>query len=125
MAKILIVDDDLALRETLVEQLALDGEFTAAEAGSVAEAEERLLCGARRPIVILRRRREAPLAQSVAPGNRFVGLMLPYTPVHFLMCDRLGEPIVLTSGTLQMALPMNEFTWRNGIPKLNTSITIT
>ncbi len=39
---ILIVDDDLDLRVTLAEQLAVDGEFTAAEAGSVAEAEERL-----------------------------------------------------------------------------------
>ena len=40
---ILIVDDDLDLRETLAEQLAVDGEFTASEAGSVAEAEARLL----------------------------------------------------------------------------------
>ena len=40
---ILIVDDDIALRETLAEQLAVDGEFTATEAGSVREAEEALL----------------------------------------------------------------------------------
>src|SRR5487761_2148089 len=40
---ILIVDDDLDLRETLAEPLAVDGEFTASEAGSVAEAEARLL----------------------------------------------------------------------------------
>jgi len=39
---ILIVDDDAALRETLSVQLAVDGEFVATEAGSVAEAEERL-----------------------------------------------------------------------------------
>ena len=39
---ILIVDDDDALRETLADQLAVDGEFTATEAGSVVEAEERL-----------------------------------------------------------------------------------
>ena len=43
---ILIVDDDGALRETLSEQLAVDGEFTAAEAGTVREAEE-MLAGAR------------------------------------------------------------------------------
>ncbi len=36
---ILIVDDDLALRAMLVEQLAVDGEFSASEAGTVAEAE--------------------------------------------------------------------------------------
>jgi len=39
---ILIVDDDEALRATLVEQLAVDGEFSAVEAADVAEAEERL-----------------------------------------------------------------------------------
>jgi len=39
---ILIVDDDEALRETLADQLAVDGEFVAMEAGSVSEAEERL-----------------------------------------------------------------------------------
>jgi DNA-binding response OmpR family regulator len=39
---VLIVDDDRALRETLSDQLAFDGEFSATEAGSVAEAEARL-----------------------------------------------------------------------------------
>jgi DNA-binding response OmpR family regulator len=39
---ILIVDDDEALRETLADQLAVDGEFTAMEAGSISEAEDRL-----------------------------------------------------------------------------------
>src|ERR1039458_1861379 len=36
---ILIVDDDPALRATLAEQLMVDGEFTAAEAGCIAEAD--------------------------------------------------------------------------------------
>lgn len=39
---ILIVDDDCLLRATLAEQLTVDGEFTAAEAGTVAEAEQLL-----------------------------------------------------------------------------------
>jgi DNA-binding response OmpR family regulator len=39
---ILIVDDDRTLRETLAEQLEIDGEFTASEAASLAEAESRL-----------------------------------------------------------------------------------
>lgn len=39
---ILIVDDDLALRSTLAEQLVMDGEFRATEAGSMAEADEAL-----------------------------------------------------------------------------------
>src|SRR4051812_7024040 len=39
---ILIVEDDAALRATLAEQIALDGDFTADEADSVREAEEKL-----------------------------------------------------------------------------------
>ncbi len=39
---ILVVDDDTALRATLAEQLAVDGEFTAVEASDVAEAEQKL-----------------------------------------------------------------------------------
>ncbi len=39
---ILIVDDDIVLRATLAEQLAVDGEFTVVEATSLAEAEEKL-----------------------------------------------------------------------------------
>ena len=56
----------------------------------IDEAEERVLSGARRPIVLVRRRPQAPLAAAVAPGNRFVGVMLPYTPLHHLLCDALG-----------------------------------
>jgi DNA-binding response OmpR family regulator len=36
---ILIIDDDNTLREMLVEQLEVDGEFAAAEAGTISEAE--------------------------------------------------------------------------------------
>ncbi|WP_245667976.1 carbamoyltransferase HypF [Actinomadura macra] len=59
------------------------------------DAEEALLRGARRPIVLLGRRPHAALAAAVAPGNRSVGLMLPYTPLHHLL---VTEPVVLTSG---------------------------
>ncbi len=45
---ILVVDDDAALRATLVEQLAVDGEFVAVEASDVAEAEEKLASQERR-----------------------------------------------------------------------------
>ena len=63
-------------------------------------AEERVLNSARRPIVLVRRRADAPIAAAVAPVNRFIGLMLPYTPLHHLLCDALGQPIVLTSGNV-------------------------
>ncbi len=50
--------------------------------------------------MLVRRRPDAAIAQAVAPGNRYVGLMLPYTPIHHLLCDRMAQPIVLTSGNV-------------------------
>ncbi|MEU6643964.1 carbamoyltransferase HypF [Saccharomonospora sp. NPDC046836] len=57
-----------------------------------------LLTGRRRPIVLLPRQDSAPVAAAVAPGNRELGLMLPYTPLHHLLLHATGAPIVLTSG---------------------------
>jgi hydrogenase maturation protein HypF len=61
---------------------------------------ERVLTGRRRPVVLLPRRPEAPVAPAVAPGNRNLGLMLPYTPLHHLLLRDVAEPIVLTSGNI-------------------------
>jgi hydrogenase maturation protein HypF len=62
--------------------------------------EQRILASMRRPVVLLRRRPDALIAQSVAPASRFFGLMLPYTPLHHLLCQELAEPFVLTSGNV-------------------------
>ncbi len=66
----------------------------------VDPAEERLLTGPARPVVLLRRLPDAPVAPSVAPGNRWLGVLLPYTPLHHLLLRELGRPIVLTSGNV-------------------------
>ena len=65
--------------------------------GAVDSAEEALLTSGRRPIVLLRRHADAPLAEAVAPGNRSIGVLLPYTPLHHLLA---AEPLVLTSGNV-------------------------
>jgi hydrogenase maturation protein HypF len=62
--------------------------------------EAAALASPRRPIVLCRRRTGGPIADSVAPGNRHVGLLLPYTPLHHLLCHRLRFPFVLTSGNV-------------------------
>ncbi len=66
------------------------------------DAAERLLTSSRRPIVLARRRPAAAgrIADAVAPGNRHLGLMLPYTPLHHLMLGQVGRPIVATSGNV-------------------------
>ncbi len=66
----------------------------------VDDAEEAELTSRRRPIVLLRKRPGAALAAAVAPGNAYLGVMLPYTPLHHLLAAEVGEPIVLTSGNI-------------------------
>jgi hydrogenase maturation protein HypF len=68
----------------------------------VSALEEELLCSPEAPIVLLRRlSRPAPaIAGSVAPGNPYLGVMLPYTPLHHLLLGELGFPVVATSGNL-------------------------
>ncbi len=61
-------------------------------------AELDLLRSSARPIVLVRRRVDAGVAPSVAPGTPWLGLMLPYTPVHHLLAADTGLPLVLTSG---------------------------
>ena len=62
--------------------------------------EEALLRSAERPIVLARRRAVAPVAPSVAPGTEWLGVMLPYTPLHHLLCADFGGTLVMTSGNL-------------------------
>jgi hydrogenase maturation protein HypF len=68
----------------------------------VGALERRLLTGPARPIVLLEARRDGHprLGPSVATGNRRLGVFLPYTPLHHLLTEAVGRPIVLTSGNL-------------------------
>ncbi len=66
----------------------------------VSELEERLLCSPESPIVLLRRGRQAGTAPSIAPRNPYLGAMLPYTPLHYILMEQLGFPVVATSGNL-------------------------
>lgn len=64
----------------------------------VLDAEQtRLLGGPERPIVLARRRADAPVADAVAPGDTTLGVLLAYTPLHHLLLRGVGEPLVMTS----------------------------
>ncbi len=69
----------------------------------ISEAERALLQSPERPIVLLRRRSTSKIAREVAPGQRTIGVMLPYTPLHYLLLQRakdFPEALVMTSGNL-------------------------
>lgn len=70
------------------------------ELAIVSPAEADLLVSAERPVVLLARRPEAPLAGQVAPGLAWIGIMLPATPLHHLLLAGIGRPLVMTSGNL-------------------------
>jgi hydrogenase maturation protein HypF len=67
---------------------------------ALSPAEEALLSGVERPIVLVPRRPDAGLAPEVAPDTPLVGLLLPYTPLHHLLLEAAGRPLVMTSGNL-------------------------
>ncbi|HEX6124373.1 MAG TPA: carbamoyltransferase HypF [Pyrinomonadaceae bacterium] len=63
--------------------------------------EERLLTSPEAPIVLLRKRPGTSLiCDGIAPGNPYIGALLPYTPLHYLLMSELGFPVVATSGNL-------------------------
>jgi hydrogenase maturation protein HypF len=73
----------------------------------LSEGERSLLQSPQRPIVLLRRRRSSDISRLVAPGNRDLGVMLPYTPLHHLLLEQAhsADPshppaLVMTSGNL-------------------------
>ena len=66
----------------------------------LSQEEQALLRSPERPIVLARRLDGAPVAPSVAPGSPWLGVMLPYSPLHHLLCADFDAPLVLTSGNL-------------------------
>jgi hydrogenase maturation protein HypF len=73
------------------------------------ELERALLESRQRPIVLLQRRPGSPIVAEVAPNQMTIGVMLPYTPIHYLLFTRESgvglhsfdiRPLVMTSGNL-------------------------
>jgi hydrogenase maturation protein HypF len=62
--------------------------------------ETELLCSPQRPIVLAARRADADVAPSVAPHTGELGVMLAYSPLHQLLLDDIGAPLVMTSGNV-------------------------
>jgi len=73
----------------------------------VSEDERAILTSRERPILLLRERAESFISSLVAPGNNYLGVMLPYTPLHYLLlepatsnCSLFPPALVMTSGNI-------------------------
>jgi len=68
----------------------------------VNEEEARLLTSTAKPIVLLKKLPNCPISANVAPKNNYLGVMLPYTPLHYLLfhfsLSTFYFPLVMTSG---------------------------
>ena len=71
-------------------------EFCELDAASQAALESM-----QRPIVLLPKRTPSMIPDQVAPFNRYLGIFLPYTPLHYLLLAEGGfKALVMTSGNL-------------------------
>jgi len=66
----------------------------------VSDDESRLLQSIQRPIVLLKKLPEKLISESVAPNNNYVGVMLPYSPLHYVLLDSPLLALVMTSGNI-------------------------
>jgi len=77
----------------------------------ISQAEKDLLLSIRRPVVLLKKKESCELSEAVSPNNQFAGVMLPYTPLHYLLFQQpIGTvrevlkpyfiALVMTSGNL-------------------------
>ncbi len=73
---------------------------------TVSDGDRQLLLNLRRPIVVLRRDQQSSISANVAPGNHTIGVMLPYTPLHYLLFSNSPDDppaftaLVMTSGNI-------------------------
>ncbi|HXZ29612.1 MAG TPA: carbamoyltransferase HypF, partial [Dehalococcoidia bacterium] len=66
----------------------------------VSSEERELLTSPQSPIVLMRCREGSYVSREVAPNLQFLGVMLPYTPLHHILLRDVGLPLVMTSGNL-------------------------
>jgi hydrogenase maturation protein HypF len=66
----------------------------------LSELESDLLVSAIRPIVLAKKRSDAPLSSLIAPGLNEIGVMLPYSPLHHLLLNDFAAPLVATSANI-------------------------
>lgn len=66
----------------------------------INKEEERLLDSPQSPIVLMKWKASSSVSPAVAPRLKYLGVMLPYTPLHHLLLRETGRPLVMTSGNI-------------------------
>ncbi|MCM2315632.1 MAG: Sua5/YciO/YrdC/YwlC family protein [Thermoanaerobaculia bacterium] len=67
----------------------------ASRVAALTSKDVSLLTSVERPVVLVSIRTDSPLTGEVAAGNRLVGLLLPYSPLHLLLLKESGRPLVI------------------------------
>jgi hydrogenase maturation protein HypF len=88
------------LREEKPFAVMVENIGAARDLARIGKADEAILSSPSAPVLLVERSGKSPLSPSVAPGLRYLGLFLPYTPLHRLLLARVHRPLVMTSGNL-------------------------
>jgi len=64
------------------------------------KAHEKMLLDPIRPIILCQQKSTSSLASQLAPGLNEMGVMLPYSPLHFLLLDQFDAPLIATSANI-------------------------
>ena len=65
----------------------------------IDETEEAALTCARKPIILLKKKKNCKIAEDTAPNNKRLGVMLPYTPLHCIIMEKF-DALVMTSANV-------------------------
>lgn len=66
----------------------------------LGKKEEKWLVNRARPIVLLKKKEDSLISSLVAPRNNYLGVMLPYTPLHYLLLKDNFTALIMTSGNI-------------------------
>ena len=66
----------------------------------IGEKEKEWLVNRARPIVLLKKKENNLISPLVAPNNNCLGVMLPYTPLHYLLLKDYFTALIMTSGNI-------------------------
>jgi hydrogenase maturation protein HypF len=73
---------------------------TAEQFCTITEIEKHFLLSPQRPIVLVEKKKSTGIAENVAPGNKYLGIFLPYTPLHQILMSGSFPALVMTSANI-------------------------